>query len=232
MIVTHSTGPVIAAKQATSVISIVFANAGDPVGTGLVASLARPGGNITGLSIQGTDTVGKRLDLLREVTPGIHRLAIMANVSNPAALLEMVEVQMSARAIGLEAIALEVRRPDDITSAFEAIKSRWVSALYVAPDPLLFTNRVRINTLALASRLPTMHGVRDFVQAGGLMAYGANFPDLGGAPPTLLTKFCGEQSRAKSQSSSRPSLISSSISRPQGRSTSRFRSRSCCALTR
>ena len=231
MIVTHSTGPVIAAKQATSVISIVFANAGDPVGTGLVASLARPGGNITGLSIQGTDTVGKRLDLLREVTPGIHRLAIMANVSNPAALLEMVEVQMSARAIGLEAIALEVRRPDDITSAFEAIKSAG-SQRCCAPDPLLFTNRVRINTLALASRLPTMHGVREFVQAGGLMAYGANFPDLGGAPPTLLTKFCGEQSRAKSQSSSRPSLISSSISRPQGRSTSRFRSRSCCAPTR
>ena len=102
----------------------------------------------------------------------------MANVNNPAARLEMGEVQAATRAIGLEAISLEIRRPDDITSAFEAIKSRSVSALYVAPDPLLFTNRGRINTLALASRLPTMHGVRDFVQAGGLMAYGANFPHL------------------------------------------------------
>jgi putative ABC transport system substrate-binding protein len=168
---------VVAAKQATSVIPIVFANAGDPVGAGLVASLARPGGDITGLSIQGPDTVGKRLDLLREVVPGIRRLAIIANIGNPAVVLEMGEVQAAARTLGLEVIPLEVRRPDDIASAFEAVKGRSV-ALYVAPDPLAFTNRIRINNLALAAGLPTLHGLRDFVEAGGLMSYGANFPDL------------------------------------------------------
>jgi putative tryptophan/tyrosine transport system substrate-binding protein len=177
VIVTHSTGPVIAAKQATSVIPIVFANAGDPVAAGLVASLARPGGNITGLSIQGPDTVGKRLDLLREVAPGIRRLAIMANTGNPAAMLEMGEVQAAARTLGLEVIAPEIRRPDDIARVFEALNGPAV-ALYVAPDPLIFTNRIRINTLALAARVPTLHGLRDFVEAGGLMSYGANFPDL------------------------------------------------------
>jgi putative ABC transport system substrate-binding protein len=177
IIVTHSTAPVIAAKQATSAIPIVFANAGDPVGAGIVANLARPGGNITGLSIQGTDTVGKRLDLLREVAPGIRRLAIMANIGNPAVLLEMSEAQAAARILGLEVVPLEVRRPDDIAQAFEALKDR-AFALYVAPDPLMFTNRIRINTLALAARLPTMHGVREFVEAGGLMSYAANFPVL------------------------------------------------------
>jgi ABC-type uncharacterized transport system substrate-binding protein len=177
VIVTHSTGPVVAAKQATSAIPIVFANAGDPVGTGLVASLARPGGNITGLSIQGPDTVGKRIDLLRTAAPGIRRVAIMANVGNPAAVLEVGEVQAAAPMLGLDAISLEVRRPEDIAPAFEALKGDAV-ALYIVPDPLIFTNRIRINTLALAARVPTLHGLRDFVEAGGLMSYGANFPDL------------------------------------------------------
>jgi putative tryptophan/tyrosine transport system substrate-binding protein len=177
VIVTHSTGPVLAAKQATSDIPIVFANAGDPVGTGLVASLSRPGGNITGLSIQGPDTVGKRIELLREAAPDIRGLAIMANTSNPAVVLEMGEAQATARTLGLEAVPIEVRRPADIAPAFETLKHRPL-ALYVIPDPLMFTNRIRINTLALSARLPTLHGLRDFVEAGGLMSYGANFPDL------------------------------------------------------
>jgi putative ABC transport system substrate-binding protein len=160
-----------------SVIPIVFANAGDPVGTGLVASLARPGGNITGLSIQGPDTVGKRIDLLRTAAPAIRRVAVMANVGNPAAVLEMEEVQASAPMLGLDAISLEVRRPEDIAPTFAALKDGAV-ALYVVPDPLLFTNRIRINTLAVAARVPTLHGLRDFVEAGGLMSYGANFPEL------------------------------------------------------
>ena len=168
---------VLAAKQATSVIPIVFAVAGDPVGSGLVASLARPGGNVTGLSIQATDLAGKRLELLREVVPGLRRLAIMANVGNPAAVLEMGEVQAAARTLGLEVATLEIRRAEDIAPAFEALKGR-ADALYVCADPLVNTNRIRINTLALGARLPTMYGDREYVEAGGLMSYGPNFPDL------------------------------------------------------
>ena len=177
VIVTAGTAAVLAAKQATSVIPIVFAVAGDPVGSGLVASLARPGGNVTGLSIQATDLAGKRLELLREVVPGLRRLAIMANVGNPGAVLEMGEVQAAARTLGLEVATLEIRRAEDIAPAFEALKGR-ADALYVCADPLVITNRIRINTLALGARLPTMHGIREYVEAGGLMSYGPNFPDL------------------------------------------------------
>src|SRR5262245_62128682 len=121
VIVTQSTPSVLAAKQATFVIPIVFASAGDPVGTGIVASLARPGGNITGLSGQATDTAAKRLELLREVVPNLRRLAIMGNVGNPFNVLEMDEVQAAARTLGLEALALEIRRGEDIPRAFEAL---------------------------------------------------------------------------------------------------------------
>ena len=188
IIVTHSTPPVVAAKQATSLIPIVFANAGDPVGNGLVASLARPGGNITGLSIQGTDTAGKRLDLLREVVPGLRRLAIMANVGNPAGVLEMEEIQAKARALGLEVTALEIRRGEDITPAFEPLKSG-ADALYISPDALINTNRTRINTLALGARVPTMSSIREYVAAGTLMSYGANLPDLWRRAAELVDKI-------------------------------------------
>jgi putative ABC transport system substrate-binding protein len=177
VIVTSATPPVIAAKQATSVIPIVFAAVGDPVGTGIVNSLARPGGNATGLSIQATDLAGKRLELLHEVAPGLRRLAIMANPGAPPAVLEMAEAQTTARALGLEIVASEIRRPEDIAAAFEAFKGR-AEALYVCNDPLVTTNRTRINTLALGMRLPTMYNVREFVEAGGLMSYGPNFLDL------------------------------------------------------
>jgi putative tryptophan/tyrosine transport system substrate-binding protein len=177
VIVTSATVVVIAAKQATSVIPIVFAAASDPVGTGLVVSLARPGGNVTGLSLQFTDLAGKRLELLREVLPDLRRLAILANASSPATALEVAEVQAMARTFGLEVAAPEVRQTEDIAPAFEALKGR-VEALYVVNDPLVDTNRVRINTLALAARLPTLHGDREHVAAGGLMSYGASFTDL------------------------------------------------------
>jgi len=176
VIVASTTPAVIAAKQATSVIPIVITTAGDPVGTGVVASLARPGGNVTGLSNQLWDTASKRLELLREVVPGLRRLAILANADNPGAVLDMREVQATARALGLEATTFEIQRAEDIASVFEAIKGR-VEALYLASDPLLNTNRIRINTLALGARLPTMHGVREFVEAGGLMSYGPNIVD-------------------------------------------------------
>jgi putative tryptophan/tyrosine transport system substrate-binding protein len=176
VIVTQSTPAVIAAKQATAVIPIVFVGIGDPVGTGLVASLARPGGNITGLSIQAADTAAKRLELLREVVPNLRRLAIMVNVGNSSSVLESREVQAAARTLGLEVAALEIRRGEDIAPAFEALKGR-AEALFVAPDPLLNTNRVSINTLAQGARLPTMYGLREYVEAGGLVSYGPSIAD-------------------------------------------------------
>jgi putative ABC transport system substrate-binding protein len=177
VIVGTATPPTIAAKHATSVIPIVFAVAGDPVGTGLVASLARPGGNITGLSLQATDLAGKRIELLREVVPGLRRLAIMGNVGNSQVVLEMGEVQAAARTLGLDAITSEIRRAEDVAPAFEAIKGR-ADALFVILDPVVSSNRLPINTFALRARLPTVHGVRDLVEAGGMMSYGPNFPDL------------------------------------------------------
>jgi ABC-type uncharacterized transport system substrate-binding protein len=170
-------GAVVAVKQATSVIPIVFAVVNDPVGSGLVASLARPGGNVTGLSLQSSDLAGKRLELLREVVPGLRRLAIMADAGYPAAALEMGEVQATARTLGLDVVTFEIRRAEDIAPAFEAFTGR-AEALYVVSDPLVGTHRIRNNTLALGARLPTMHGNREHVEAGGLMSYGPNFPDL------------------------------------------------------
>jgi putative ABC transport system substrate-binding protein len=167
----------LAVKQATSVIPIVFAIADDPVEAGFAASLARPGGNITGLSIQRGDTLGKRLELLREVLPGLRRLAILANVGDPNTAREIGEVEAAARALGFEVVKLEIRRAEDIAPAFEALKGG-ADALYVCGDPLVNTNRVRINTLALAARLPTMHFVKVYVEAGGLMSYGPSFVDL------------------------------------------------------
>jgi ABC-type uncharacterized transport system substrate-binding protein len=176
VIVTIATPPTLAAKQATAVIPIVFAAASDPVGTGLVASLARPGGNVTGLANLVSDTGGKKLEYLREVIPGLRRFAIMANVGNPASVLDMREAQATARTLGLEVTTSEIRRAEDIAPAFEALKDR-ADALYLCPDPLMNTNRARINILAVGARLPTMHGVREYVEAGGLMSYGPNLPN-------------------------------------------------------
>jgi putative ABC transport system substrate-binding protein len=176
VIFTSGTANVIAAKRVTASIPIVFVLAGDPVASGFVASLARPSGNITGLSIQSPEVAGKRLEILREVVPGLRRLAIMANVGLPDVDLEMREVQAMATTLGLEIEPLEIRRVEDIALAFEALKGR-ASALYVVGDPLTGTNRVRINIMALTTRLPTMGNFREFVDAGGLISYGPNFPD-------------------------------------------------------
>ena len=177
VIVTGGTAAVTAAKQATSVIPIVFAASGDPVRLGLVASLAKPGGNITGLSNQSADLPGKRLGLLRDVIPGLRRVAVMADIDSRIGVLELGEVQVAAGTLGLEVTKLEIRRADDIAPALQDLKGG-ADALYVVTDPLLNTNRIRINTLANAARLPTVHGERGYVEAGGLMSYGPNFPDL------------------------------------------------------
>jgi putative tryptophan/tyrosine transport system substrate-binding protein len=149
----------------------------DPVGTSLVASLSRPGGNVTGLSVLAHDLAGKRVELLREVVPGLRRLAILANVGNPASVLEMGEARAAAATLGLDAVPSEIRRAEDIAPAIEGLKGR-ADALYVCGDPLLTTNRLRINTLALGARLPSIYTNREYVAAAGLMSYGPNFADL------------------------------------------------------
>jgi putative ABC transport system substrate-binding protein len=177
VILTQGTPAVLAAKQATSAIPIVFAIAGNPVANGLVATLARPGGNVTGLSNQTADLAGKRLELLREVVPDLRRLAIMANVDNPSVVLDVGEVQAAAVGLGLEVATSKVRRAGDIGPAIDALRRR-VDALYVAGDPLVTTNRNRLAILSVGARLPTMHGNRENVDAGGLISYGPNLPGL------------------------------------------------------
>ena len=184
-----TTGPAAPqAKKATSVIPIVLALSGDPVAAGLVASLARPGGNVTGLSMQLPDAVGKRLELLREVVPSLRRLAIMLNVGFPDAVVQAGATQAAARSIGIQAATLDIRRAEDIVPAFESLKDR-ADALYVMADALLNAHRIRINTLALKARLPTMHDFREFVEAGGLMSYGPNFASMFRRAADLVDKI-------------------------------------------
>jgi len=177
VILAGGTEPAVAAKHATSVIPIVFALAADPIGNGLVASLARPGDNVTGLSNMESDLAAKRLGLLREVLPGFHRLAVMVNGAYSGGATEMLEIDAAARTLGLEIVAFPIRRVEEIAPSFDALKGR-AEALYVVGDPLANTHRLRIITFALAARLPTVHSQRQYVEAGGLMSYGANFPDL------------------------------------------------------
>jgi putative ABC transport system substrate-binding protein len=167
VIVTSATPPTVAAKQATAVIPIVFAAVTDPVGTGLVASLARPGGNVTGLANLISDTAGKKLEFLREIVPDLRRLAIMVNVGNPGSVMDMREAQAAARTLGLMVTTSEIRRAEDIAPAFETLKGR-ADAIYVCPDPLMNTNRTRINILAVGARLPTMHAVREYAPTARL----------------------------------------------------------------
>ena len=161
-------------KQVTSVIPIVFAVGIDPVGSGLVASLPEPGGNVTGLSIQANDLAGKRLELLREVVPQLRRIAIMFNVGNAQPVLEMGEAQAAARMLGLEVAPLVISKAEDIAPAFQTLKNR-AEALYVAVDQLMVANRTTIIGSALTARLPTIFSTSDFVKAGALMSYGPSY---------------------------------------------------------
>ncbi|HWX29962.1 MAG TPA: ABC transporter substrate-binding protein [Steroidobacteraceae bacterium] len=188
VIVTSATPPTIAAKRATSVIPIVFVASGDPVGSGLVATLARPGGNVTGLSIQSVDAVSKQVEFLRDVVPNLHRLAVLANESNPMNRRQAEEVQAAAHALGVEVAPLDVRRADDIAPAFAALDGR-AEALYVTGDPLFLNNKLTVSALALKARLPDMHILREEVVAGGLLSYGASFPDLFRRAAELVDKI-------------------------------------------
>jgi putative ABC transport system substrate-binding protein len=177
VIVISGDAQVRAVEKATSAIPIVIAAAADPVGNGLVQSLARPGGNATGLSRQLTDSTGKRLELLREIIPSLKRIAILFNAANPLTAPELQKAEAAASALGLDVVRAEVRRAEDIQPAIEQLRDR-ADALYVCIDPFVNTNGVRINTLALAARLPTMHSSRDNIEAGGMISYGPDISDL------------------------------------------------------
>jgi putative ABC transport system substrate-binding protein len=166
-----------AAKQATATIPIVFALAAEPLASGLVASLAQPGGNVTGFSVQSIDLVGKRIEILRELLPDLRQLAVIADAGYSASVLEKDEVQSSARKFGIQVDLLAIRRAEDIAPAFERLKSG-ARALYVCPGALVNANHGRMSTLALRARLPTMHATRDRVGAGGLLSYGPIYTDL------------------------------------------------------
>jgi putative tryptophan/tyrosine transport system substrate-binding protein len=177
-----------AAKQATSVIPIVFILASDPVGSGLVASLARPGGNVTGLSTQATDLASKRVELLREVVPDLKVVALLGNVDNPEVVLEMREVADGAHKLGLDVAQLEIRRAEELLPALGSLNGH-AQALYVCTDPLVNLSHVSINAWALNARLPTMHDVRAFVEAGGLLSYGPSFSDQFRRAADLVNKI-------------------------------------------
>jgi putative ABC transport system substrate-binding protein len=174
--------------QVTTAIPIVFAVAIDPVGNGLVASLAKPGGNVTGLSLQAAHLAGKRLELLREVVPQLRRLAIIFNVGNAQPVLEMRETEAAARTLGIEVVPLEIRRVMDFSPAFQALR-RNADALYVAIDQLMVANLMRILTLALGARLPTIFSTRDFVRGGGFMSYGPSYTERFGRAADYVDKI-------------------------------------------
>ena len=170
-ILAQGTQAAMAAKQATSVIPIVATVIGDPVGSGLVASLALPGGNVTGLSVVSYDLAAKRLELLLEAVPGFRRVAILVDVGNPVNVEEARQVRAAADKLGLESFPIEIRRAEDIVPAFDGLKNR-ADALHIVANPLILSNIVRINILAAGARLPTSYIAREYVQAGGLLAYG------------------------------------------------------------
>jgi putative ABC transport system substrate-binding protein len=187
LIVTHNTVPTLTVKRATSTIPVVFATAGDPVGSGIVASLARPGGNLTGLSGQAPDTAGKRIELLRELTH-LEHLGVLTETGNPYAELDVKEVRSAARSLNIEVKVAALRPGDEIDAAFDSLKGS-VQALYVLPTPLFFTHRSQINKSSLAAKLPTMYVIREYVQAGGLISYGPNWPSMWRRAADLTAKI-------------------------------------------
>jgi putative tryptophan/tyrosine transport system substrate-binding protein len=187
LILTHNTVPTLVVKQATSSIPIVFATAGDPVGSGIVASLARPGGNVTGLSGQASDTAGKRIELLREMTPGLEHLGVLTETGNAYAVLDVKEVHRAARSFNVQVQTVELGPSDKIDVAINSLKGR-VQALYVLPIPRFYANRAQIYVASIAARLPTMYVIREYVQAGGLVSYGPNWPSMWRRAADLVAK--------------------------------------------
>ena len=168
----------LAAKQATTTIPIVMTTAGDPLGSGLVASLARPGGNVTGMSLMAPDLGAKRLELLKELLPRLSRVAVLWNAANPYSALVFKQTQDGGRTLGIDVQSLDVRGPDDFDGTFEAARRLRPDALITVEDPLTGSHRKRIADFTAAQQLPSLHGIREFVAAGGLISYGASLADL------------------------------------------------------
>jgi putative ABC transport system substrate-binding protein len=168
----------LAAKRASATVPIVTANAGDPLGSGLVASLARPGGNVTGMSLMARDLGGKRLELLKEILPWLSRVAVIWNAANPYSALVFEETRGAAKTLAIELQSLEVRGPGDFDGVLDSAVRKRPDALVVVEDPLTFNHRKQIAESCAENRLPAMYGLREYADAGGLLAYGASQEDL------------------------------------------------------
>jgi len=184
-----TTSGTLAAKNATTAIPIVMVAAGDPVASGLVESLARPGGNITGLSQMASEVAGKRLELLKEVVPKLSRVAVLWNPQGTTSPLSWKELQLPARQLGVQLHSLEVRSPNEFGKAFEDATKTRAGALAITPDPLFLTNLKRIADFAAKSRLPSMFHLREFVDSGGLMTYGPDRTDMFRRAATYVDKI-------------------------------------------
>ena len=178
VIVTRGTPPALAAKNATKMIPIVMAAIGEPVEAGLVETLPRPGGNVTGLSSFTTELTQKRIELLKELVPGIARLALMDNMTNRSVPPQWDETKLAAQSLGMEAHLFDVKKPEDIPPAFEAVMAKRIDALTVGNDSVVIASRHQLTELAAKHRLPTIYASREYVDAGGLLSYAAHYPDL------------------------------------------------------
>ena len=189
VIVTRGTPAALAAKNAAGMIPVVMAASGDPLGTGLVASLARPGGNVTGLSAFVRELMAKRVELLKESVVGAARIAALLNLDNPASALEWDEIAAAGRSLGIESRLLDVRKPEEIAPGFDSASDQRANALIVGLDTLTQSNLKLIVELAAMHRLPAFYPSREFVDAGGLIAYGVSYPDLYRRAATYVDKI-------------------------------------------
>jgi putative ABC transport system substrate-binding protein len=189
VIVTRGTPAALAAKKSTGTIPIVMAASGDPIGGGIVTSLARPAGNVTGLSAVVADVMGKRLELLREMAPAVSQIAAILNMSNPAVVPEWKELEAAAQHLRLPLQLLDVRTREDLERAFDTAGQQHVGALIVGIDDLTQMHRRVIVDLAAKHRLPAIYASREFVEAGGLMTYGVSYPDLYRRAATYVDKI-------------------------------------------
>jgi putative ABC transport system substrate-binding protein len=178
VIVARGTPAVLAARNATNTIPIVMAASGEPIGVGVVESLARPGGNVTGLSAFAAELAGKRIELLREMIPNMVRISALLNMGNPVFAFEWTNMQTAAEALRLQRQLLDVRSREDIATAFDTARAWQSHGLIVGTDTLTQANREMIAELAATHRLPAMYTAREFAEAGGLIVYGVIYPDL------------------------------------------------------
>jgi putative tryptophan/tyrosine transport system substrate-binding protein len=189
IVVATGTVAPLAMRNATTTIPIVIWSAGDPVGSGIVSSLGRPGGNVTGLTIDSPELAGKRLQLLKEIVPRLARVAVLWNAANPYAAFVLEETRQAARLLAIEVDSIEVRSPRDFDTAFRAVMKGNPGGVVVVEDPLTFSERTRILDFATTNRLPAMYGMKEFVTAGGLIAYGPDYPDLLRRAATYVDKI-------------------------------------------